>query len=118
MSLNLGRRGVEDTSPFSLDTDAEVGPDWRNALSAWVHEHAYYPGQAAALGHQGAVRVRVTTRPDGRVIAVEMEKRSGSPWLDLALQALFRDAKLPPLPKQAGDQPISFHFTMRYILVR
>lgn len=118
LSLGLPRRGVEDTSPFSLDTDAEVGPDWRNALSAWVQEHAYYPGQAAAMGQQGAVRVLVTTRPDGKVVSVELEKRSGSPWLDLALQALFRGATLPPLPKQAGDRPISFHFTMRYILVR
>jgi len=25
---------------------------------------------------------------------------------------------LPPLPKSAGDQPVPFHFTMHYILIR
>jgi hypothetical protein len=47
-----------------------------------------------------------------------MEKRSGSPWLDIALEALFRGAKLPPMPKSVGDQPVPFHFTMHYILIR
>ncbi len=101
-----------------METDAEVGPDWRNALIAWVNEHAYYPSQAAALGQQGAVRVLITANPDGRVLSVDVEKRSGSPWLDLALTGMFRGARLPPMPKQAGDQPVPFHFTMHYILVR
>lgn len=118
LSLGLPKRGPEDSTPFSLDTDAEVGPDWRNALSEWVEEHAYYPSQAAALGQQGNTRVLVTAAPDGRVISVELESRSGSPWLDLALQGMFRGAKLPPLPKSAGDQPVPFHFTMHYILIR
>jgi TonB family protein len=118
LSLGLPKRGPEDSTPFSMDTDAEVGPDWRNALSQWVGEHSYYPMQAAELGQQGSVRVLVSTMPDGRVIAVDMEKRSGSPWLDLALEALFRGAKLPPLPKSAGDGPVSFHFTMYYYLIR
>jgi protein TonB len=118
LSLGLPRRGPEDSTPFSMETDAEVGPDWRNALSAWVQEHAYYPSQAAEMGQEGSTRVLVTTMPDGRVLSVEMERRSGSPWLDLALEALFRGAKLPPMPKSAGEQPVVFHFTMRYILIR
>ena len=117
-SLNMGSREFGDSLPFSMDTDAEVGPDWRNAFIAWVQEHAYYPNQAAALGQEGKVRVVVTARPDGQVLTVEMEKRSGSPWLDLALLGLFRGAKLPPMPKSVGEQPVPFHFTMHYILVR
>jgi protein TonB len=118
LSLGLPRRGPEDSAPFSLETDAEVGPDWRNALSEWVHEHAYYPEQAAELGQEGTTRVLVKTMPGGHVLSVEMEKRSGSPWLDLALEGLFRGAKLPPMPKSAGDVPVEFHFTMHYIIVR
>jgi TonB family protein len=118
LSFGLPPRGPEDASPFSLDTDAEVGPDWRNELIEWVDEHAYYPEQAAALGQDGTARVVVNTAPDGRVLSVELESRSGSQWLDLALEALFRGAKLPPLPKQAGTAPIVFHFTMHYILIR
>jgi TonB family protein len=118
LSLSLPRPGREDPTPFSMDTDAEVGPDWRNALSEWVNEHSYYPSQAAEMGQQGTVRVLVTTQPDGRVLSVEMERRSGSPWLDLALEGLFRGAKLPPMPKSVGEQPVPFHFTMHYIIMR
>jgi periplasmic protein TonB len=118
LSLGLPRRGPEDSTPYSVDTDAEVGPDWRNALSAWVQEHSYYPQQAAETGQQGSVKVLVTTMPDGHVLSVDMERGGGSQWLDLALDGLFRGAKLPPLPKSAGDQPVTFHFTMHYILIR
>lgn len=118
LTLTLPNRGPANSSPYSLDTDAEVGPDWRNALSAWVNEHSYYPSQAAEMGEQGTARVLVTAMPDGRVLSVELERRSGSQWLDLALEGLFRGAKLPPMPKSAGDQPVPFHFTMHYILMR
>jgi periplasmic protein TonB len=117
LSLGLSKRGPEDLSPYSIDTDADVGPDWRNELAAWVEEHAYYPSQAARLHHQGTVRLLVTMRPDGKVTDVEMERSSGSPWLDLALQGMFRGAKLPAPPKSAGSDPVPFHFTMHYILV-
>jgi periplasmic protein TonB len=118
LSLTLPHRGPADPTPYSMDTDAEVGTDWRNALSAWVEEHSYYPTQAAEMHQQGSVRVLVTTLPNGRVTSVELERGSGSPWLDLALQGMFRGAKLPPLPKSAGQQPVPFHFTMHYILIR
>ena len=116
LSLGLPKRGPEDSSPFSMDYDAEVGPDWRNALSEWVSEHAYYPSQAARMGQQGTARVLVTAMPNGRVISVELERKSGSQWLDLALEALFRGAKLPAMPKSAGTDPVPFHFTMYYII--
>ena len=118
LSLTLPKRGPNDPTPYSLETDADVGTDWRNALSAWVGSHAYYPTQAAEMHQQGSVRVLVTTLPSGRVTSVELEQGSGSPWLDLALQGMFRGARLPPLPKSAGDQPVPFHFTMHYIIVR
>ena len=104
LTLGIPRRGPEDSSPFSLDTDAEVGPDWRNALSDWVHF--------------GASRVLVTVLPGGKVLNVELEKSSGSPWLDIALLGLFRGARIPPMPQSAGDKPVTFHFTMNYILIQ
>lgn len=109
------REGATDNTPFSRVAGAHVGPDWRNELSAWVHAHAYYPPQAAMNGEDGTAMVRVVANPDGHVTSVELESRSGSTWLDLALQALFRDAHLPPLHE---DEPITFDFTMHYILIR
>ena len=117
LSLGPAIRGALDLSPFSQVAGREPGPDWRNALSAWVRDRAYYPEQASSQGEQGNAKVRITANPDGRVTSVELIGRSGSRWLDLALLVLFRDRTLPRLPSDVTE-PISFDFTMRYILVR
>jgi TonB family protein len=109
------RAGANDNSPFARIAGAHAGADWRNELSAWVRQHAYYPTQAAMNGEDGSVMVQVTAQPDGHVTSVELESRSGSQWLDMALMGLFRDARLPPLHE---DEPITFNFTMHYILIR
>jgi periplasmic protein TonB len=109
------RSGPTDNSPFARVAGAQVGPDWRNLLSKWVRDHAYYPQQAAMNGEDGTAKVRVEANPDGHVTSVELRTRSGSMWLDMALQSLFRDAHLPPLHE---DEPITFDFTMHYILIR
>jgi protein TonB len=115
MSLGPAQKGAMNDSPFA-DND-EGGPDWRNALSQWVEEHAYYPEQARRDGDEGDVRVHVIAEHNGRVTLVDLTGKSGSMWLDLALQAMFRDAHLPPLPTE-GSEPIEFNFTMHYILRR
>jgi protein TonB len=117
LSMGPAAPGPMDATPFGEITGANVGPDWRNELSAWVHQHAYYPEQAIRNDESGDSTVVVVANPDGRVTSVELETKSGSPWLDMALMALFRDAKLPHLPP-AETQPVTFHFTMRYILLR
>src|SRR5271165_6141543 len=117
MSLGPARKGTANNTPFAdIDTD-EGGPDWRNALARWVSEHAYYPEQARREGEEGDVRVHVVAQHNGRVTVVELIGKSGSMWLDLALQAMFRDAHIPPLPSE-GNEPIEFNFTMHYILRR
>ena len=117
MSLGPAARGATDATPFSKhDQDAE-GADWRNALSRWVAEHAYYPNEARRDGEEGDAKVRVVADPNGRVRLVELIGRSGSMWLDLALQALFRDQTIPPLPSGVRE-PIDFNFTMHYVLIR
>ncbi len=110
------RRGATDNTPFSRVAGAHVGPDWRNELSAWVHAHAYYPQQAAMNDEDGDVTVQVVANPNGHVASVQMVSRSGSQWLDMALMGLFRDANLPPLHDE--NEPITFNFTMHYILIR
>jgi TonB family protein len=117
MSLGPAMRGAANAAPRSdVDSD-DGGPDWRNALSKWVSEHAYYPEQARREGEEGDAKVHVLADHYGRVKEVELIGRSGSMWLDLALQALFRDAHIPPLPGP-GTEPIEFNFTMHYILRR
>jgi TonB family protein len=117
MSLGPAARGIANAAPRSDADSDDGGPDWRNELSRWVSEHAYYPEQARREGEEGDAKVHVLADHYGRVKEVELIGRSGSMWLDLALQALFRDAHIPPLPGP-GNDPIEFDFTMRYILRR
>jgi protein TonB len=117
MSLGPAAKGSANLTPFAnRDSDAD-GADWRNALSRWVADHAYYPEQARVNGEEGDAKVHVVAAPDGRVTSVDLIAKSGSMWLDLALLSLFRDQHIPPLP--FGDrEPIEFNFTMHYVLIR
>lgn len=117
MSLGPASRGTADPTPFSERDEDAAGADWRNALSLWVAEHAYYPEQARHEFQEGDVKVHVVAQPNGRVKEVLLVRKSGSMWLDLALLALFRDQRIPPLPS-GEKEPIEFDFTMHYVLIR
>jgi TonB family protein len=108
-------RGNDSIQPVG---DGDPGQDWLNALSAWVEAHKYYPREAAADGEDGTVVVRVRVDRSGRVQLVELRDRSGSQWLDLGLQAMFRGARLPPFPPDNTDPNFTFDFTMHYVLIR
>jgi len=109
-------RGGFDFAP--VGRGRQPGPDWRNALSAWIEAHKYYPQEAALNGEDGTVVVRVVVDRSGAVESVQLESRSGSQWLDLAAQALFRGAHLPPFPPDMSDADFTFDLTMHYILIR
>jgi len=114
MSMGPASPGEANATPFGDREDAAVA-DWRNALSRWVSEHAYYPPQAIRDLQEGDAKVHVTVLPNGKVKQVELIGRSGSVWLDMGLVALFRDQHIPPLPSGETD-PVEFNFTMHYIL--
>ncbi len=108
-------RGGNNIEPLG---DGNPGADWLNALSAWIEAHKYYPQEAAEAGEDGTVVVRVMVDHTGRVQSVELRDRSGSQWLDLAAQAMFRGAHLPPFPPGTSDPDFTFNLTMHYILIR
>jgi periplasmic protein TonB len=117
MSLGPASKGIADPTPRSDREEELAGADYRNALSRWVSEHAYYPEQARRAGDEGDAKVHVLAGPDGRVKEVQLIGKSGSIWLDLALLSLFRDQQIPPYPG-GGGEPIEFNFTMHYVLIR
>ena len=117
MSLGPASKGLANPTPYSDSDESREGADYRNLLSRWVAEHAYYPEQARRDGEEGDAKVHVLAAPDGRVKEVELIGKSGSMWLDLALLSLFRDQHIPPYPG-GGSEPIEFNFTMHYVLIR
>jgi TonB family protein len=110
--------GVGQPRPYGTLRSGQVGADWRNAFSKWVSEHAYYPPQAARDNEDGDVTVHVVATADGRVQSVRLVSRSGSQWLDMALQSMFDGATLPPIPPDVANPTFDFDFTMHYILIR
>ena len=91
--------------------------DWGEALRAFVEEHKYYPREAAENGEQGAATLRVTVARDGTVKRLTLVSSSGSPLLDAAWMAVFRDNKLPPFNDDMGQSEITFNYELDYSLI-
>lgn len=97
---------------------AQAGPDWRNAFRMWLDRNLRYPREAAELGEQGPVTVRITTGADGRVRRVELRAGSRSIFLNHYSQSVFRGAALPPFPPGTAEEEVTIDLTIHYILVR
>ncbi len=66
---------------------------------AALEKHRRYPNAARARREQGTSLVRVSIARDGRVLALALERGSGSARLDEAALQTFRRAQpLPPVP--------------------
>ena len=71
------------------------------------------------------IRTAVTLHPRDRLTAtsfrlksVELTGRSGSQWLDLGAQAVFRGATVPPFPPSTPENQANLDLTIRYYLYR
>ncbi len=102
---------------FDISGD-NLGPGWNRLIHDWIERHKYYPHEAAENGEEGVVAVSVTLGRDGHVRSVNLLQRSGSQWLDLALQALFRSQNLPPIPADFHEDQATINVQMHYILLR
>ena len=109
--------GGSSLQPFAQTSGTPLGAGWNEAFRNWVESHKYYPEQAAQLGQQGVVTVEMTIQSDGHVTDLRLVGRSGSPWLDMALQSMFRDAHVPPFPPGTKDPSVTYRVQMNYQLV-
>ncbi len=110
--------GPTSFGQFARVTEGHVDASWLNALHDWWERHGYYPEQAAALGQDGVVRIEIVVDKYGNVRGLRLEDRSGSPWLDLGAQSVFRGAKLPSLLPFSTDDQITLDLTIHYVLMR
>lgn len=125
LDLSMGHVPQQRRRAAQSDTNGNIGNvegaqptgSWRGAFLDWVRARAFYPEQAAMNGEDGNSRVRLTIDRNGRVRSVELVGRSGSRILDLALQSIFRDQRVPPFTPDMEGETMTMTFTMRYILV-
>lgn len=95
-----------------------LGAGWERQFKEWVDRHKYYPQEAGENGEEGVAAVTLKIGKDGRVQSVGLVQRSGSQWLDLALQALFRGQHVPGLPDNFAQPNATINVQMHYILIR
>jgi periplasmic protein TonB len=111
-------RGATALGRFAEVTKGKVDADWLNDLHRWWLQHGYYPEQAAMAGEDGTVGIEIVVDRYGRVRLVDLRSRSGSQWLDMGAQAVFRGANLPPFPPGTHDDEVTLDLHINYILVR
>jgi protein TonB len=114
---DVARSGGTALQPFTQTSGTPLGAGWNQLLHEWLERHKYYPEQAAQLGQQGEVTVAMTIQSDGHVTDLRLIGRSGSPWLDMGLQSIFRDAHVPPFPPGTTETSINMTVRMDYSLI-
>ena len=110
---------MRDASSFGQEirvVHGHVDPSWIDALHQWWLVHRYYPDEAAMRGEDGTVVISIDVSRPGHVEALDLEGRSGSKYLDMAAQSVFRGAHLPPLPPDTPEEQITVELTIQYIL--
>ncbi len=117
-SLGTPKAGPNRSEAFFDARAANVGADWAQGLAEYWRRHRFYPQQAAENGEDGMVQISLVVNRLGRVQSVEVKTRSGSPWLDMAAVAVWRNAQLAPLPAENPNPTITISLTINYILLR
>lgn len=118
LSPGAPKTGPNRAEAFYDARAAKVGADWANGLAAYWRRHRFYPRQAAENGDDGTVQVELVVNRQGKVESVEISRRSGSPWLDMAALSTWRNAQLAPFPAENMDPRVTLTLTINYILLR
>ncbi len=132
--MPLQRRGLRDSKSLDLAmgpsfsggqmhdavahvSDPGASGDYLAGISAYVERHKFYPSQAASNGEDGVATIEATIARDGRVINVQLKQSSGSRWLDMAWESLFRDHRFAPFTDDMKGDKQTFTLTMDYELI-
>jgi len=118
LSLGAPKLGPNKSEAFFDIRAANIGADWAQGLAAYWRSHRYYPPQAAQNGEDGTVEIQIVVNRQGHVESVEIQRRSGSPWLDMAAVGTWQNAQLAPLPAENTDRTITIPLTINYLLIR
>jgi protein TonB len=87
-------------------------------LHDWWDRHSFYPQEALLNDEDGTVQIKLVIRRDGRVTSIEMLSSSGSRWLDMAGESVFRNAALQPFPQATPQAQADVYLQLQYILIR
>ena len=89
-----------------VDSDAGGGlpgptPDYLGLLRAWLEKHKEYPRPSRNRREEGTVLLRFVMERSGRVVSHRIERSSGHPALDRAVEEMLARAQpLPAMPPE------------------
>lgn len=107
-------RAASGQNAASRASAANNGAAWMGRLKQWWDQHSFYPKEASQTNEGGSVKVRIVIAADGQVMSIEVVQGSASSVLDAAAVAVFRNARLPPLPPGTPAQPADVVVTLHY----
>jgi protein TonB len=123
-SATVAQAAPGPASPPATATEAlpparpRIDPGWNTAIAAWLHRHKTYPAAARSRGEEGSTQVRFTVARDGRVLAVDLTRGSGSTILDDAVRRLLTGAILPAFPRDMPHETVTVTVQISYRLER
>ena len=95
-----------------------VSNGYRAALFAWLESHKRYPDSARQRGEEGRAQLRFRIDRYGRLLNYAVVQSTGYAELDAAIDAMMRDATLPPFPAEMTQNEIEVTVTVRFSLTR
>ncbi len=107
-------KATEGLNSSARPVVANNGAAWMGRLKQWWDQNSFYPREASQTNEGGTVRVHITISGDGRVTSIDLVQSSGSGVLDVAALAVFRNARLPPLPPGTPPQPADVVVSLHY----
>ena len=78
---------------------ASMGTSQKASLLYSPSSNSYYPRLSRRRGEQGTVLLRVQVNPNGRAVAIQIKKSSGSKRLDNAARKIVRNSRFSPAKK-------------------
>ena len=90
------------------DADSDPGgglpgptPDYLGLLRAWLEKHKEYPRPSRTRREEGTVLLRFVMERSGRIVSHRIERSSGYPELDRAVEEML--ARAEPLPAMPAE---------------
>jgi periplasmic protein TonB len=103
-----GAGGGNSTDPKAL---------YAGQIAQLIQRNLHYPLSAKKLGQQGIVFVNMIIDKDGKILKVEIKKKSPFHAFNVSsLETIQRVGKFPPIPKEVGIEQYDVTVPVRYIL--
>ena len=92
-------------------------PDYVSLLQAWLARHREYPRTARLRRQEGTALLRFVMDRQGRVLSYRIERSSGVPALDRAVEEMLaRASPLPAMPPETRNAQLELVVPVRFEL--